>query len=144
METEKNSKRFELRFISDISLTDTETNALLLIGLDTPEFQEFLTNNREIFGGKEIFDGFYYYSMVTFIEDGYNFTMLNPYQVSFGKYPKRNFAFGAYSEKQNSLRWFFDGKPTTNDRKTAMLVHNSLARYCEVEYPDYIPFAIKL
>lgn len=144
METPKTPKKFELTIFNKKNIGDSETDELLLIGLETPEFQEFLSMNREIYGGIEIFDSFYYYALVTFVEDGYNFTMLNPYLVSYGKYPKRNFAFGAYNKKGNFLMSFFEGKATTNDRKTAMMVYNSLVRYCETEYPDFTPFAIKM
>lgn len=144
MEAKRTQKRFELTPFSNKNIGDKETIELLLIREFSPDFQDFLRMNREIYGGTEIFDSLYYYSLVTFVEDGFNFTLLNPYMTSFGKYPKRNFAFGVYNPKTNSLYSFFDGKATTNERKTAMMVHNSLVRYCEVEYPDYIPFAIKL
>lgn len=144
MENKTAPKKFELTPFNNHVIGDKETSELLLIGLETPEFEDFLSMNRDLYGGIEIFDSFHYYALVTFVEDGQNFTLLNPYLVSYGKYPKRNFAFGALNNESKRLYSFFDGKATTNERKTAMLVYNSLVRYCETEYPNYTPFAIKM
>jgi hypothetical protein len=94
--------------------------------------------------GKEIVADGFYYGMVTFVEDNFNFCMLTPYLAKRPTYPKRNFAFGGFDTKTNKLFMFFNGVATTNNRKTAIQVYNSLLKYCEWEYPFLLPFAIKL
>jgi hypothetical protein len=103
-----------------------------------------ISSNRQMFDeGKEIVAGGFYYGMVTFVEDNFNFCMLTPYLAKRPTYPKRNFAFGGFDTKTNELFMFFNGVATTNHRKTAIQVYNSLLKYCEWEYPSLIPFAIK-
>jgi hypothetical protein len=107
--------------------------------------QALINSNRQMFDeGKEIVADGFYYGMVTFVEDNFNFCMLTPYLAKRPTYPKRNFAFGGFDTKTNKLFMFFNGVATTNNRQTAIQVYNSLLKYCEWEYPFLLPFAIKL
>lgn len=134
--------KFEVTPIDHFKVVDTNTLNAMNKGDDW--LSDFLNSNRKIHeAGIEIcVDGFYY-RMVTFIEDGMEFTMLTPYRAGQLKYPKRNFAFGGYDSKANTLSMFFGGLPTTNQRATAIKVYYSLLQYCKTYYPNLKPFSIK-